>query len=574
MKKFSLLFTLLLTTLFYLHAQTDIFALNQKLGRGVNMGNMFEAPNEGEWGNPFKDEYFKKIKELGFNHVRIPIKWETPARTQTTPPYTINADFKNRIKYVIDLAKKEGLMVIINMHHHDELIADPTGNNRARFLAQWTQIADFFKDYDNDLLFEVLNEPNGPVTPQIWNTMFDEVLAIIRVKNPNRAVLKGTALYGGLAGLSALSVPADGKVIVSVHYYNPFPFTHQGAGWVNGADEWLGTTWNDTEIERDAMTKEFAVLTKFGNDNNVPVHVGEFGAFSTADAASRERWTTFVARHLESIKVPWTYWEWSAGFGVFDPSTNSVIPEIADALLKNTLGPPTSTILTPVYCSEFNTSLGGWIVNNFNGAQSTSNIDGGVFNINITQKGQESWHVQAIRPNIKLENGKVYRLSLIGKGNGASFDFYAGRNSDPWNAYSGIGLANLSDEFTEHSTVFKMTSPTDLAARIALDMGFNTGKIQIKSVKLEEVSFIFSNTDEEETSGIIISPNPSSDALNVAGVSSGDQLRIFDTFGKEVMNFNLTKDTSTIQINHLKSGNYLLVISKDKKLVTKKFIKI
>ena len=61
-------------------AQPTVFEINKSLGKGINMGNMFEAPSETEWGNPFRDDYFKRIADLGFNHVRIPIRWDVAAR--------------------------------------------------------------------------------------------------------------------------------------------------------------------------------------------------------------------------------------------------------------------------------------------------------------------------------------------------------------------------------------------------------------------------------------------------------------------------------------------------------------
>ena len=82
----------------------------------------------------------------------------------------------------------------------------------------------------------------------------------IREDNPERVVLIGTAEYGGLGGLSKLQLPNDENIIVTVHYYNPFSFTHQGAEWSEGSDAWLGTEWTDTETERQIVQDEFAPL--------------------------------------------------------------------------------------------------------------------------------------------------------------------------------------------------------------------------------------------------------------------------------------------------------------------------
>ena len=247
----------LLFALCYLTASgQNIFDINTRLGKGVNMGNMFEAPTETAWGNPFRDDYFQRIAALGFDHVRVPIRWDTQERVNLESPYTINPDFMDRVKYVVDKAREEDLMVIINMHHHDDLFENPEAN-KDRFLAQWEQISAVFKDYDDNLLFEVLNEPHGNLSAELWNVYFEDALHVIRVENPTRAVVMGIAEFGGLRALPKLIAPDDPNIILSIHYYEPFTFTHQGAGWVNGSDPWLGTKWTNNSLERDAIRGQF-----------------------------------------------------------------------------------------------------------------------------------------------------------------------------------------------------------------------------------------------------------------------------------------------------------------------------
>jgi endoglucanase len=553
--------------------QSDVFELNKKLGRGVNMGNMFESPKEGEWGNLFRDDFFKRIKDQGFNHVRIPVRWDTPERTNEAAPYAISESFKLRIKSVVDNAMKEGLLVIINMHHHEELFASPL-IAKPKFIAQWKQIGDLFKGYNSDLLFEVMNEPHDKLTPELWNSFFPDVLKVIREQNPQRAVVIGTALYGGILGLSSLKLPSDKNIIVTIHYYNPFPFTHQGAEWVIGADPWLGTTWDDTEAEREVIKTEFSSIVNFGKINNVPINIGEFGAYSKADIKSRVRWTTFLARHIESLGFSWAYWEWNAGFGIFNANNNTFNTELVNALLKNPLPEATKTVLTKVYCSNFN-STNDWPLNVQNGALANSTLIDGNLKIIITTKGTEGWHVQSNKTNVNITTGKTYRVSLeIKSSNNNPITYYVGKNSNPYNSYSGYNVANTTNEFKTFSAIFKMTDVSDPVARISLDMGFAAGTIQIKSVCLEEVSLVFTSRNElNQSFDFLIKPNPFQNNLTIEKLQVGDNISVYDLNGKVVFRSDAEAESHSINTQAWISGQYFINVERDSKISFKKILK-
>src|SRR5688572_4711600 len=100
----------------------DVFAAARALGRGVNMGNALDAPNEGEWGVTIKEEYFDLIREAGFDSVRIPVRWSTHALSEA--PYTIDPDFFTRVDQVLGWALERGLLVVLNVHHYEEMAVD------------------------------------------------------------------------------------------------------------------------------------------------------------------------------------------------------------------------------------------------------------------------------------------------------------------------------------------------------------------------------------------------------------------------------------------------------------------
>lgn len=309
----------------------DVFEINAKLGRGINIGNALEAPNEGEWGVTLTEEYFELIKTQGFNSVRLPIRWSTHASEYS--PYNIETPFFERVKWAVDQVLSRDMLAVINIHHYEEMMTDPR-DHKVRFLSLWKQIAAKFKNYPIELIFEILNEPTNALTDTLWNEYLVEALDVIRETNPTRIVIIGPPDWNSIGGLSKLKLPQDDtNIIVTVHYYNPFQFTHQGAEWVGGSDAWLGTTWTAKQSQKQNVINDFSSVLNWSLANSRPIYVGEFGSYYKADMNSRVAWTTFVARHLESIGFSWAYWEFCSGFGIYNSNTNQWNAQLLRALI-------------------------------------------------------------------------------------------------------------------------------------------------------------------------------------------------------------------------------------------------
>jgi len=574
MSKKLLLSVLFFAVLLSLESQnrTKAFLINAELGRGINYGNMFEAPTETAWGNQWQPEYPEIISSLGFGHVRMPIRWETAERSLSTAPYTIESTFLERIKLVIDANIQNGLYTIINMHHHEALFNDPDGE-KERFLVQWKQISEFFKDYPDSVVFEILNEPQGNLSPSKWNTFIIDALAKIREDNPDRVVLIGTAEFGGLSGLPALEVPNDDNVILTIHYYNPFPFTHQGASWVAGADTWLGTTWDDTESERNIIRQDFAPLIELSERENIPVHIGEFGAFSTADIVSRSKWTTFLSRYFEEQNWSWAYWEFSAGFGIYEPSTQTYVQELRDALLINEIPEAGSYVGNVIYSSDFEINNDGWFLNTLSGATGTLERENDALQVNITNGSVESWHVQLLKTNISLEQGKKYRLSFKAKSDAPrAIASYVGMNAAPWSSYGGAITPTLSDTFLEYSFIFDM-SVSDNQARIGFDLGISNTNVAIKEVVLEELELAaLSITDINKIDSKVF-PNPLNRILNIHNYDNFTELAIYNIQGQLIKTKSLSEKIDYVDLQYLKPGIYVVSLKGDRIVTSLKMIK-
>jgi endoglucanase len=461
---------------------------NRQLGRGINMGNMFEAPSENAWGNPWQSGYFKQIADLGFRHVRIPVRWEPGDRSLAQPPYTIYPQFLQRMQQVVDEALSTQLMVIINMHHHEALNADPVGQ-RERFLQQWRQIAEYFRAYPNSLVFELLNEPHNNLSPEKWNSLLAEGLSQVRQVSPTRTVLIGPAEWGGLSGLPKLAIPDDSNIILTLHYYDPFQFTHQGAEWLGSDSQaWLGTRWMDLDTEREVIRQQFQAVLNARATHGIPVHVGEFGAYSRADMQSRVRWTRFLARYFDEQEFSWSYWEFSSSFGIYDPQSRELRQPLVNALLHDPLPNATPTQKNLLMRSNFSNGNDSWMLMAHGQAQASESVSNGSVLITIGNGGQEPWHVQWMRSGLPLNQAKQYRITFRASAASArTLHAYMGPNGHPWTPYNNYPAFTITNEPRDYFFDLSMKDIADPGARIVFDLGRSSIQVVFYEIRLEEV---------------------------------------------------------------------------------------
>ncbi len=295
-----------------------VFETNALLARTVNFGNALEAPYEGQWGMRLEERYFDLVASAGFSAVRVPAKFSGHADKEA--PYKLDRDFMLRIDWVIQNAKKRNLAVILDLHNDDELIQEPQVH-RERYLAIWDQIAERYKNQPQSVIFELCNEPNGKLET-VWNSYLAQALAVVRQTNPTRAVIVGPNGWNNADRLADLQLPDDDHLIVTFHDYTPFEFTHQGAEWWADGNKHLGTPWNGTEAEKRVITNYMDKAVAYGVRVGKPVFMGEFGAYNKGDLESRVRWTRFTREAAEARGFSWGYWEFGAGFGVYDRQKN------------------------------------------------------------------------------------------------------------------------------------------------------------------------------------------------------------------------------------------------------------
>jgi endoglucanase len=296
------------------------------MGRGVNI-----LGYDPIWRDTtqirFRLDHLARIKQGGFDTVRVNLY----AFDHMDTEYRLDPAWLATLDKVVAAALAQKLTVILDEHDFTAC-GEKADACKPRLLAFWRQIGRRYKDANDAVVFEILNEPNGQLTEAVWNRWLVEALAVIRETNPTRNVIIGPVLWNNIERLDVLDLPrADRHIIATVHYYHPMEFTHQGAPWSTGTPK-VGITWG-TPAERLRMKNDFALVQRWARAQDRPILLGEFGAYDKGDMASRAAYTAAAAREAESHGWAWTYWQFDGDFIVFDMKADNWVKPIHDALV-------------------------------------------------------------------------------------------------------------------------------------------------------------------------------------------------------------------------------------------------
>ncbi|GLY32200.1 glycoside hydrolase family 5 protein [Kineosporia sp. NBRC 101731] len=291
--------------------------------RGVNLGGLLDARDGVFPGWPLLPEHLDLIAGAGFDTVRLPVRWwghEPGALDETA-------------RSVVDLAVERDLSVVLSMHHADGLMTGEPGAAQ-RLIQLWERISQEYAGVPH-LAFDLLNEPRDALTPGEWNQLLPQALAAVRAQDATRTVIVGGARMNSVEGLLELVVPEDPHLVLSVHYYEPFAFTHQGAFWEKGADAWVGTRWpgEPGHAARLAVTQDLTRAAERARELGHRLVVGEFGAYERAPQADRVAWAGWVRAECERLGLGWIFWDFTTDFGVFDREAGAWREDLRSALL-------------------------------------------------------------------------------------------------------------------------------------------------------------------------------------------------------------------------------------------------
>ncbi|MDE6088493.1 MAG: glycoside hydrolase family 5 protein [Oscillospiraceae bacterium] len=270
-------------------ADKDAIQIVNEMGMGWNLGNTFDCwdtrswttDTETAWGNvTTTQDMITAIKASGFDSIRIPVTWYENIVDPAT--YDIDDAYLARIKEVVDYAYANDMYVIVNMHWDWEsggsLWLNQGADALPQFKTMWTEIANYFKDYDQHLVFESMNEVTFDY--DVLNSFNQSFLDLMRESGGNNAdrllLLAGKNDDLTQTCSDSYIVPDDDMVAVSIHYYTPSTFcvADINASW--GHTE----TWG-TETEIQDVYNNFNKMKETFVDKGIPVIVGEYGVLTT-----------------------------------------------------------------------------------------------------------------------------------------------------------------------------------------------------------------------------------------------------------------------------------------------------
>jgi endoglucanase len=295
----------------------------KNMGAGVNILG-YDGIWDGHSDAPFRLSGFRRIRDAGFRHVRINLF----AFGRMNSDHRLNPATLQALDNVIEQAVLNDLIPIIDEHDVNECQETPA-SCAEKLTAFWLQISARYAHQYPTVVYEILNEPGGNMNRDQWNALALEMLKIIRNIDADRVVIVSGLNSDDPQSMQNIDLPdRDRNIILTVHYYKPFVFTHQGAPWselkTSGHIPW------GTSSDKDSVQKDFAAIGRWARGR--PVYLGEFGVYEKAGIESRAQYLSFIARSAELAGWSWACWQFDHDFALFDWSKDRWITPLLRAL--------------------------------------------------------------------------------------------------------------------------------------------------------------------------------------------------------------------------------------------------
>lgn len=325
--------------------------------KGVNLGgwiSQFDTYSKEHFDTFITRQDISNIASLGFDHVRVPVDYNV---LEDKEGKRIDTGFQY-LKDCREWCEEFGLNMLIDLHECYGYSFDPLKKDmdrhkffydtalQARFFALWQKIAEEFKDYQESVAFEPLNEVVPMDVVDAWNTILSKYIKMMRKIVPDTWIVCGGVCYNNVLSVPKLDFPLDERIVYNFHCYEPLIFTHQGAYWVNDMPHDFRIAYPKTLSEYQkasrALSKDlagaifnadikeigvgffediFAPAIAKAEKDNVPLYCGEYGVIDLAEGRYRLAWMNDIHTAFKSHGIGRALWNYKEkDFGLVDES--------------------------------------------------------------------------------------------------------------------------------------------------------------------------------------------------------------------------------------------------------------
>jgi len=304
------------------------------------------GPQAKEFTREYRRKFFtqddvQKIKDLGFNCVRLPFNYRLLEETSSESG---GIDF---LKEVVSWFSRCKLYVILDMHavpgsQNRDWHSDSRGvaeffekeEHRRKFIKLWDDLSKTFKDEEYIAGYDIMNEA---VTdkPDILKQCYRDVIQVIRNNQDQHIIfLEGNQWAQQVDFIKDLLTD---NVTISIHFYEPARFTFNQFPSLTYPGRVMGVQWNRARIGK--VLKEYAKY-------NVPIYVGEFGVASRCPSCKKEfDWVRDVLKTFKQFGFHWTYWTYKSVAGMRYPDGLFQLVDFSGVIGQETEHPGMENIL-------------------------------------------------------------------------------------------------------------------------------------------------------------------------------------------------------------------------------------
>ncbi len=323
---------------------------------GVNFGHwisQYGTKSHEHFNSYIQESDVARLKEWGIDHVRLPVDYFLFEDDDNEGVYK-----ESGLIYIdncLAWCKKYGINVILDLHHAPGYFFGKTAeentlmtkeSSKQRFINIWEFFAKRYKEYKDELVFELLNELVWENSDP-WNKLWPRVVAVIHSITPDRKIIVGGNHYNNIKELVNLEITNNPNVFYTFHMYQPFIFTHQQAGWVEAmrnyktqvkypvsasehADFFRGNVPDGLE-KFDPAGKEYLrdylrPAIEFIKKTGKPLYCGEYGVIANADIESAVKWHEDLSDLFLEYGIGRAVWSYR-GFALVTDEDNEVISD-------------------------------------------------------------------------------------------------------------------------------------------------------------------------------------------------------------------------------------------------------